>query len=118
MEIYLLTRLDAIKEAFEIMFVISSLIVVFAGIGALIACETPTIFKPLRRLLIASSISAIIGGVGYTLTPSVKEAMIIHGYTAARNYYQSNPTLQTIPDKFILYLDSVLTTGKKEEGEN
>lgn len=115
MEIYFLTRLDAIHEAFEIMFVISALIVVFAGVGALIAYETPTIFKPLKRILIVSIITAILGGVGYTLTPTVKEAMIIHGYTAARNYYQSNPTLQTIPDKFILYLDSILTN---KEGEN
>ena len=60
MEIYLLTRLDAIKEAFEIMFVISSLIVVFAGVGALIACETPTIFKPLKRILMVSITTAIL----------------------------------------------------------
>lgn len=118
MEIYLLTRLDAIKEAFEIMFVIGSLIVVFSGVGALIACETPCILKPLKRILMVSITTAIIGGVGYTLTPSVKEAMIIYGYNTFNSYYQSNPTLQTIPDKFILYLDSVLTTGKKEEGEN
>lgn len=117
MEIYLLTRLDAIKEAFEILFVISSLIAVFTGVGALIACETPCILKPLRRLLIASSISAIIGGVGYTLTPSVKEAMIIYSYNTFNSYYQSSPTLQAIPDKFILYLDSVLTTKTKEEGK-
>ena len=116
MEIYWLTRLDAIKEAFEIMFVISSVIVVFAGVGALIACETPTILKPIRRLLIASLIFAITGGVGYTLTPSVKEAMIIHGYNAFKGYYNNNETLQRIPDKFILYLDSVLTTKTKEEG--
>lgn len=117
MEMYLLTRLDAIKEAFEIMFVIGSLIVVFSGVGALIACECAEILRPLKRILIVSIITAILGGVGYTLTPTVKEAMVIHGYTAARNYYQSNPTLQTIPDKFILYLDSVLTTTKLKDGE-
>lgn len=115
MHIYFLTRLDAIKEAFEIMFVISSVIVVFSGIGALIAYECAEILKPLKRILTISIITAILGGVGYTLTPSVKEAMIIHGYNAARNYYKSNPTLQSIPDKFILYLDSILT---KKEGEN
>lgn len=117
MEIYLLTRLDAIKEAFEIMFVISSLIVVFAGVGALIACETPCILKPLKRILMVSITTAILGGVGYTLTPTVKEAMIIHGYNTFNSYYQSSPTLQTIPDKFILYLDSVLTIKTKEEGK-
>lgn len=115
MEIYLLTRLDAIKEALEIMFIISSLIVVFSGVGALIACETPTIFKPLKRILIVSITTAILGGVGYTLTPTVKEAMIIHGYNTFKGFYQSSPTLQTIPDKFILYLDSVLTTKKESE---
>lgn len=113
---YLLTRLDAIKDAFEIMFVIGSLIVVFSGVGALIACECAEILRPLKRILIVSIITAILGGVGYTLTPSVKEAMIIHGYNTFKGYYQSNPTLQTIPDKFILYLDSVLTI--KKEGEN
>lgn len=115
MEMYLLTRLDAIKDAFEIMFVIGSLIVVFSGVGALIACECAEILRPLKRILIVSIITAILGGVGYTLTPSVKEAMIIHGYNTFKGYYQSNPTLQTIPDKFILYLDSILT---KKEGEN
>lgn len=116
MEIYFLTRLDAIKEAFEIMFVIGSLIVVFSGVGALIACECAEILRPLKRILIVSIITAILGGVGYTLTPTVKEAMIIHGYNTFKGYYQSNPTLQTIPDKFILYLDSILTT-KEEEGK-
>lgn len=115
MDIYLLTRLDAIKEAFEIMFVIGSLIVVFSGVGALIACECAEILRPLKRILIVSIITAILGGVGYTLTPSVKEAMIIHGYNTFNSYYQSNPTLQAIPDKFILYLDSILS---KKEGEN
>lgn len=117
MDIYLLTRLDAIKEAFEIMFVIGSVIVVFAGVGALIACETPEILRPLKRILIVSIITAIIGGVGYTLTPTVKEAMIIHGYNTFKGYYQSNETLQKIPTKVVDYLDSVLTTTKKE-GEN
>lgn len=117
MEIYLLTRLDAIKEAFEIMFVIGSLIVVFSGVGALIACECAEILRPLKRILIVSIITAILGGVGYTLTPTVKEAMIIHGYNTFNSFYQSSPTLQTIPDKFILYLDSVLTTTKLKDGE-
>ncbi len=116
MEIYFLTRLDAIKEAFEIMFVIGALIVVFSGVGALIACECPEILKPLKRILIVSIITTFLGGVGYTLTPTVKEAMIIHGYNTFKGYYDKNETLKTIPDKFILYLDSVLTT--KKEGEN
>lgn len=115
MDIYLLTRLDAIKEAFEIMFVIGSLIVVFSGVGALIACECAEILRPLKRILIVSIITAILGGVGYTLTPSVKEAMIIHGYNTARNYYQSNDKLKQMPDKVVDYLDSILT---KKDGEN
>lgn len=117
MEIYFLTRLDAIKNAFEIMFVISSLIVVFAGVGALIACECAEILRPLKRILIVSIITAILGGVGYTLTPTVKEAMIIHGYNTARTYYQSNDKLRQIPDKVVDYLDSVLTTKTKKEDE-
>lgn len=116
MEMYWITRLDAIKEGLEIMFAISTITAVFTAIGALIACETPTILKPIKRLLTASTIVAVIAGIGYTLTPTVKEAMIIHGYNTFKGYYNNNETLQRMPDKLILYLDSILTTKTKEEG--
>lgn len=99
--IYWITRLDAIHEAFEIMFVISSLIVVFTGVGALIACETPTIFKPLKRILIISITTAILGGAGYTLTPTTKEMLAIKALGSTLEYIQGNEKAKALPDKAI-----------------
>lgn len=116
-EMYWLTRLGDIKEGLEVSFVISTVTAVFALIGALIACETPEVLKPLRRLLTASTVVAIITGIGYMLTPTAHEALMIYGYDTARDYYQSNEKLQTMPDKVVDYLDSILTS-KKRKGEN
>lgn len=115
-EFYWLTRLGDIKEGLEVSFVISTVTAVFALIGALIACDTPEVLKPIKRVLTASTVVLVITGIGYMLTPTAHEALMIYGYGAARDYYQSNEKLQHIPDKVVDYLDSILTT-KKGEGE-
>ena len=115
-EMYYLTRLGDIKDGLEVSFAISTVTAVFALIGALIACETPEVLKPIRRLLTASTVVAIIAGIGYMLTPTAHEALMIYGYDKARDYYNSNEKLQQMPDKVVDYLDSILTT-KKMEGE-
>ena len=117
MELYWITRLNDIKEGLEVSFIISTVTAVFALIGALIACETPEVLKPLRRLLTATTVTAVITGIGYMLTPTSRDALMIQGYNAARDYYQSNEKLQQMPSKVVDYLDGILTT-KKEEGEN
>lgn len=113
-EMYWLTRLGDIKEGMEVTFGISAFIAVCSLVGVFIACETPCVLKPLRRLLIASTISTLIGGVGYMLTPTAHEALMIYGYGAARDYYHSNDKLKQMPDKVVDYLDSILT---KKDGE-
>ena len=118
MELYWITRIGDIKNGLEVAFVISTVTAVFALVGALIACDTPTVLAPLKRLLTASTVVAGIAGIGYMFTPTSREALMIYGYDAARNYYQSNETLKQMPTKVIDYLDSVLTTKTKKEGEN
>lgn len=114
-EFYWLTRLGDIKEGLEVSFVISTVTAVFALIGALIACDTPTIYKPIKRVLTASTAVAVIAGIGYMLTPTAHEALMIYGYDKARDYYNSNEKLQQMPDKVVDYLDSLIE--KKLEGE-
>lgn len=108
-EFYWLTRLGDIKEGMEVSFVIATVTAVFALVGALIACDTPTIYKPIKRVLTASTIIAGIAGIGYMFTPTAHEALMIYGY----GYYQSNTKLQHLPDKVVDYLDSILTTKKE-----
>lgn len=115
-EMYWLTRLGDIKQGLEVSFVIATVTAVFALIGALIACDTPTIYKPIKRVLTVSTVVAVIAGIGYMFTPTAHEALMIYSYGAARDYYQSNDKLKQMPDKVVDYLDSILTT-KKEEGE-
>lgn len=115
-EMYWITRLTDVKEGLEVSFVIATVTAVFALIGALIACDTPEVLKPLRRLLTVSTVIAGIAGIGYMLTPTAHEALMIYGYGAAKDYYNSNNTLQKIPTKVVDYLDSILTT-KEKDGE-
>lgn len=116
MEMYWITRLNDIKEGLEVSFVIATVTAVFALIGALIACDTPTIYKPIKRVLTVSTVIAGIAGIGYMLTPTAHDALMIQGYNAARDYYNSNEKLQQMPDKVVDYLDSILTT-KEKDGE-
>ena len=113
-EMYWITRLTDVKEGLEVSFVIATVTAVFALIGALIACDTPTIYKPIKRVLTVSTVIAGIAGIGYMLTPTAHEALMIYGYGAARDYYQSNEKLKHMPDKVVDYLDSILT---KKDGE-
>lgn len=114
-EMYWLTRLGDIKEGLEVSFAISTVTAVFSLIGALIACDTPEVLKPLRRLLTTSTVVAVIAGIGYMLTPTTYEALMIYGTGSALDYYNNNEKLQQMPDKVLEYVDSVLT--KKMEGE-
>lgn len=113
-EMYLITRLGDIKQGLEVSFGISAFIAVCALVGVLIACDTPEVLKPLRRLLTVSTAIAGIAGIGYMLTPTAHEALMIYGYGAAKDYYNSNDKLQRMPDKVVDYLDSILT---KKDGE-
>lgn len=114
-EMYWITRLTDVKEGLEVSFVISTVTAVFALIGALIACDTPEVLKPLRRLLTVSTVVAGITGIGYMLTPTAHEALMIYGYGAAKDYYQSNDKLQRMPDKVVDYFDSILTIKDGEK---
>lgn len=114
--LYWITRLDAINKAFEVMFVISALIVLFSGVGALIACECAEILRPLKRILIVSITSAIIGGIGYTLTPTTKEAVAIKAVGSTIEYLQGNEKARALPDKAVEMIYQMLE--KEKDGEN
>lgn len=113
--LYWVTRLDAINEAFEIMFVLSVLITVFSGVGALIACECAEILRPLKRILIVSITSAIIGGIGYTLTPTTKEMVAIKAVGSTIEYLQGNEKARELPDKTIELIYDLLENEKDGE---
>lgn len=83
------------------MFVIGSLIAVFTGVGALIACETPEILKPLKKLLAISVTLAAIGGAGYTFIPTTKEMFAIKALGSTLEYIQGNEKAKALPDKAI-----------------
>lgn len=112
--IYWITRLDAIKEGWEVTFVISTVTAVFSLIGALIACETPEILRPVKRLLTASTITAIVAGIGYILTPTLKEGVIIHACNVVKEYYESNDKAKGLPDKLVDKIYDILEEDDNE----
>lgn len=113
--LYWVTRLDAINKAFEVMFVISALIVLFSGVGALIACECAEILRPLKKILTVSIITATIGGVGYTLTPTTKEMLTVKVLGSTIEYLQENEKARELPDKAIELIYELLETEKDGE---
>lgn len=112
--IYWITRLDAIKEGWEVTFVISTVTAVFSLIGALIACETPEVLRPIKRLLTVSTITAIVAGIGYILTPTLKEGVIIHACNAVKEYYKSNDKAKGLPDKLVDKIYDILEEDDNE----
>lgn len=116
-DLYILTRLDEIKDLLSDIFgfcLFAGVITFFASV-LIFACSQDTdeyegymgkhIFKIMKPWWYVLVIVAILARTVDTFIPTAKEGIIIYGAGNTLEYLKENPTAKQLPDKVIVYLD-------------
>lgn len=94
-ELYLLTRLDAVLVIFSFMIVIPIVTVIINFFTNFVDYRSVIGWNKCRL------VSFIIGVLGVTFVPSKSDMLLIYGLGSTIDYIQSNETINQLPDKCV-----------------
>lgn len=123
-EIYWILRLDDLCTFLEGLVTLSIVVAVVASICIFVVWlsaydeSDEAIISKSKKILIISSITAVLLGLAAAFVPTSKEALIIYGVGGTIDYVQSKETLQQLPDKAVEALDLWVESLKTEELDN
>ena len=119
-DMYWITRLSSIHNAFIFIFIIAVIVAVLTGIIVLSFCndkdEYPC-FKQVKKCFITAVMSVVFSGIGLVFVPKTNEALLIYGVGTTIDYVDNNETIKQLPDKAVQALDKYLDSLNKD-GEN
>ena len=119
-DMYWITRLSSIHNAFIFIFVITVIVAVITGIIVLSFCNDKDeylCFKQVKKCFIAAVVSVVFSGIGLVFVPKTNEALLIYGVGTTIDYVDNNETIKQLPDKAVQALDKYLDSLNKD-GEN
>lgn len=116
-QMYWITRLTAIHDAFMFVFIASIIVAVIVGIFLLATSDEDFSCPTVKKIFISGVILAVLGGLGLTFTPKTSEALLIYGVGATIDYVDNNETVKQLPDKAIEALDKYLDSLNKDEND-
>ena len=119
-DMYWITRLSSIHDAFLFVFIIAMIVAVFTGIIVLAFCNDKddyACFKQVKKCFITAIVAVVLNGIGLVFVPKTNEALLIYGVGTTIDYVDNNETIKQLPDKAVQALDKYLDSLNKD-GEN
>ena len=119
-DMYWITRLSSVHDAFLFVFVIAAIVAGFTGIIILLIGDDKddhVCFKRVKKYFITAAVAVVLSGIGLTFVPKTNEALLIYGVGTTIDYVDNNETIKQLPDKAVQALDKYLDSLNKD-GEN
>lgn len=119
-DMYWITRLSSIHDAFIFIFVTTAIVAAFTGVIVLMTGDDKddcAWFKNVKKCFITSVVAVVLSGIGLVFVPKTNEALLIYGVGTTINYVDNNETIKQLPDKAVQALDKYLDSLNKD-GEN
>lgn len=115
---YWITRLSLIHDAFSFTFIVSLIAAVILGIVILIfgygeeyCIENYYIWLKNTKKYFVTALSVIVfSGIILTFVPKTNEVLLIYGIGTTIDYIDDNDTIKQLPDKAVQALDKYLDT--------
>ena len=119
---YWITRLSSIHDAFLFVFIVAATIVTLTGIIVLSFSndkDDDACFKHVKKCFIKAVVAAVLSGIGLVFVPKTSEALLIYGVGTTIDYVDNNETIKQLPDKAVQALDKYLDLlNKDSENKN
>lgn len=119
-DMYWITRLSSIHDAFLFVFIIAAIVAGFTGIIILLIGDDKddhACFKRVKKYFITAVVAVVLSGIGLVFVPKTNEALLIYGVGTTIDYVDNNETIKQLPDKAVQALDKYLDSLNKD-GEN
>ena len=120
-DMYWITRLSSIHDAFLFILIIAATVAVLTGIIVLSFSnddeDDNACFKRIKKCFITAVVAVVLSGIGLVFVPKTNEALLIYGVGTTIDYVDSNETIKQLPDKAVQALDKYLDSLNKD-GEN
>lgn len=117
-DMYWITRLSSIHDAFLLIFIIAGLVAVLTGIIVLSFSnddeDDNARFKRIKKCFITAVVAVVLSGIGLVFVPKTNEALLIYGVGTTIDYVDSNETIKQLPDKAVQALDKYLDSFNKD----
>lgn len=107
-QMYWITRLTAIHDAFLFVFIASIIVSIVFGVFLIATSDEPTNYRGAKKTFTLGIIFAVLGGLGLTFVPKTSEALLIYGVGSTIDYVENNETIKQLPDKAVKALDKYL----------
>ena len=121
-DMYWITRLSSIHDAFLFVLIIAMIVAVFTGIIVLAFCNDKddyACFKQVKKCFITAIVAVVLNGIGLVFVPKTSEALLIYGVGTTIDYVDNNETIKQLPDKAVQALDKYLDSlNKDSENKN
>ena len=121
-DMYWITRLSSIHDAFIFIFIIAVIVAVPTGVIVLPIGDDKddyAWFKPVKKCFITAAVAVVLSGIGLVFVPKTNEALLIYGVGTTIDYVDNNETIKQLPDKAVQALDKYLDSlNKDEENKN
>lgn len=122
-DMYWITRLSSIYDAFLLIFIIAGLVAVLTGIIVLLFSnddeDDNAFFKSIKKYFITAVVAVVLSGIGLVFVPKTNEALLIYGVGTTIDYVDNNETIKQLPDKAVQALDKYLDSlNKDSENKN
>lgn len=116
-DMYWITRLSSIHDAFLFVFIIAAIVAGFTGIIILLIGDDKddhACFKRVKKYFITAFVAVVLGGIGLVFVPKTNEALLIYGVGTTIDYVDNNETIKQLPDKAVQALDKYLDSFNKD----
>lgn len=116
-DMYWITRLSSIHDAFLFVFIIAAIVAGFTGIIILLIGDDKddhACFKRVKKYFITAFVAVVLGGIGLVFVPKTNEALLIYGVGTTIDYVDNNETIKQLPDKAVQALDKYLYSFNKD----
>lgn len=119
---YWITRLSLIHDAFLFVFIIATIVAVITGMIILLIGndkDDHSCFKCVKKYFITAVMTVVLNGIGLVFVPNTSEALLIYGVGTTIDYVDNNETIKQLPDKAVQALDKYLDLlNKDSENKN
>ena len=117
-DMYWITRLSSIHDAFLFILIIAATVTVLTGIIVLSFSnddeDDNACFKRIKKCFITAIVAVVLSGTGLIFVPKTNEALLIYGVGTTIDYVDSNKAIKQLPDKAVQALDKYLDSLNKE----
>lgn len=116
-DMYWITRLSSIHDAFLFVFIIAAIVAGFTGIIILLIGDDKddhACFKRVKKYFITAVVAVVLSGIGLVFVPKTNEALLIYGVGTTIDYVDNNETIKQLPDKAVQALDKYLDSFNKD----